>query len=562
MLLFIGAFLAGIITVFAPCVFALLPVIIGGSMTGNVQDKRRPLIIAGSLALSLIAFTLLLKVATVFINIPPSLITAISGVIIIVIGILMLFPVLYERIVLAFNLQIKSQQLLGQGAGKGALAGAVITGLALGPVFSSCSPVYSYILATVLPVNFAQAIVYMIAYVLGLSLVLLAVGYAGQRLVRRLSWASNPHGWFQRIVAILFIIVGLLVMTGYDKKFQTYISEHTPFNFDGLSAKLIPGQEQKQVSGVLNVEPYDAPEFNGISTWINSEPQTLGKLKGKVVLVDFWTYSCINCIRTQPYLKSWYKTYHDSGLEIVGVHAPEFSFEKNPDNVRAAVKKAGLTYPIAMDNDLATWAAYQNQYWPSSYLIDAKGKVRRVHYGEGEYDMTEEAIRKLLKESGRSLPSSTDMASTNGQAADITPETYLGARRATNYAGKEPLVLGDHAFSGGQDKSSNGWTLDGNWTVSSEGVTAGADASLTIRVTAKDVYLVTGSDSKGSVGVTLNGKPISDTNAAGQDVSSSKVSVSMAQLYRIVQFNRLNRDATIVLRVDPGVQLNTLTFGG
>ncbi len=240
MVLLIGAFIAGIFTVFAPCVFALLPVIIGGSISGDVQDKRRPLIITASLAVSLLLFTLLFKATTAFIGIPPTIITYISGGIIILLGILLLFPSLYERLILAFNLQAKSQQLLGQGSGKGAVIGAVITGAALGPVFSSCSPVYAYILATVLPVNFLQAFIYMIAYILGLSSILLVVGFAGQKLVRRLRWASNPHGWFQRTVAVLFVLVGLMVITGLDKQFQTYVTEHTPFDFDHLSSQLIP----------------------------------------------------------------------------------------------------------------------------------------------------------------------------------------------------------------------------------------------------------------------------------------------------------------------------------
>lgn len=221
MFLLLGAFFAGIITVLAPCVLPLLPIIIGGSITGDVQDKRRPFIIAASLAISLIVFTLLLKATTLLIDIPPQAITYVSGGIIVGIGILLLFPTLYERMILFFNLQAKSQELLGKSGGKGAVIGAIITGAALGPVFSSCSPVYAYILATVLPVNFGVAMAYMVAYVLGLSLMLLLIGFVGQKFVRRLKFASNPHGWFNRAVAVIFIVVGLLVVTGYDKKLQT-----------------------------------------------------------------------------------------------------------------------------------------------------------------------------------------------------------------------------------------------------------------------------------------------------------------------------------------------------
>jgi cytochrome c biogenesis protein CcdA/thiol-disulfide isomerase/thioredoxin len=561
MLLLIGAFIAGIITVFAPCVFALLPVIIGGSISGDVHDKRRPFIITASLAVSLIVFTLLLKATTLFIDISPAAITYVSGGIIVGIGLLMLFPRIYEEFILRLNLQSKSQGLLGKGYGKGAVVGAIITGAALGPVFSSCSPVYAYILASVLPVDFGQAMAYMIAYVLGLSLVLLLVGFIGQKFVRKLSWASNPKGWFQRIVAVLFIIVGLMVITGYDKKFQTFVSEKTPFDFDSLSVKLIPSNDRESVEGVLNVKAYEAPEFKGLSNWINSEPKTLESLKGKVVLVDFWTYSCINCIRTQPYLKEWYKTYKDSGFEIIGVHAPEFAFEKNVDNVKNAIKDAGLTYPIALDNDFKTWAAYGNQYWPATYLIDKEGNVRRTHFGEGEYKETEQAIRGLLQENGGSVPSQkSGIAEVNSVDEKQTPETYLGEKREAEFANPGGLQIGQRVYTLADLKAVNDWTLGGEWKVSSEGVTAVKDSVLKIRVAAKNTYLVTGSAAPGTVEVRLDGQPV-DSKNAGKDVSNGQVSVTTPRLYRVVSQKQFTQDQTIELRVAPGVQLNAFTFG-
>lgn len=559
------AFFAGVITVFAPCVFALLPVIVGGSMTGDVQDKRRPIIIAVSLAISLLVFTLLLKFATVFIAVPPEVFTWLAGGIVIAIGLFMLFPTIYEHIILALNLEAKSKQLLGRGGKKGAVIGAIITGAALGPVFSSCSPVYGYILASVLPVNFFVAITYMVAYVIGLALMLLLVGYLGQRLIRRVRWAANPRGWFQRAVAVLFIIVGLLIITGYDKRFQVWIADHTAFNFDGISAQLIPSKNQaaKVSGGVLNVEPYTAPELTGISTWINSDPLTIAGLKGKVVLVDFWTYSCINCIRTQPYLKDLYAKYHDAGLEIIGVHAPEFSFEKNPDNVRQAVKEAGLVYPIAMDNDLQTWAAFNNQYWPATYLIDKDGLVRRTHFGEGEYAEEEQAVRQLLAEDGGKVPaSSTTVTSTSTANNPITPETYLGLERASGYNGSPDLGEGNVIYTSASSLSTNEWTLGGSWNESSEGITAIKDSTLRYRVQAKDVYLVTGNNTNATIGVKLNGKPVSESGNAGTDITSSQLHASMAQLYHIVHFQQYQSDTVIELTVPAGVQLNTFTFGG
>ncbi len=564
MLLLLGAFFAGIITVLAPCILPLLPIIIGGSISGNVHDKRRPFIIAASLAVSLILFTLLLKATTLLIAIPPEAITYASGGIIVGIGILLLFPSLYERTILFFNLQAKSQQLLNKGSNKGAIIGAIITGAALGPVFSSCSPVYAYILATVLPVNFGVAIAYMIAYVLGLSLMLLVIGFVGQRFVRKLKFASNPHGWFNRAIAIIFIIVGLLVVTGYDKKLQTYVSENTPFNFDALSAKLIPAGDRQAAEGVLNVKPYQAPEFKGLESWINSDSRTLESLKGKVVLVDFWTYSCINCIRTQPYLKEWYSTYKDSGFEIIGVHAPEFSFERTAKNVEEAAKKADLRYPIALDNDFSTWNAYQNQYWPASYLIDKDGFVRRAHFGEGEYKQTEQAIRQLLGENGGSVPDKTTAAYSGKVSArsQETPETYLGTKRASNFVGSPSLSRGEKSFTPASLERVNDWTLGGTWEVGSEGITAKADSTLTFRIAAKEVYFVTGNKNDAAkIQVLLNEKPINETGNAGNDVKNSIITVNEAQLYKAVKFKEFSSDATLELKVPAGVQLNVFTFG-
>lgn len=564
MLLLLGAFFAGIITVLAPCVLPLLPVIIGGSISGDVQDKRRPFIIAASLAVSLIVFTVLLKATTLLIDVPPSIFVYFSGGILVALGIVFLFPKIYENLILALNLQAKSQQLLGKSSGRGAVIGAIITGAALGPVFSSCSPVYAYILATVLPVNFPVAMGYMIAYVTGLSIMLLLIGFLGQKFIRKIKFASDPHGWFNKAIAIVFIVVGLLIVSGYDKKLQTYVSETTPFDFDSLSAQLIPSNDSLKKSGVLNVEPYKAPELKGLEYWINSDPQTLKNLKGKVVLVDFWTYSCINCIRTQPYLKEWYSTYKDSDFVILGIHAPEFAFEQNPKNVEDAVKKAGLEYPVALDNDFATWGAFKNSYWPATYLIDKDGNVRREHFGEGEYKETEDAIRQLIAEKGGDLPSNrSDLSDSKATSSkNQTPETYLGTKRASNFVGTPRLLQGQSQFTPAALERVNDWTLGGSWKVASEGITAsGDDSILRFRVAAKDVYFVTASDAKGGITVYLNDTLISQTGSAGDDVIDSTISITSPKLYRAVEFDSFQKDSVIELRVPAGVQLNAFTFG-
>lgn len=567
MLLLLGAFAAGMLTVLAPCVLPLLPIIIGGSVTGDVKDRKRPFIIAISLALSLILFTLLLKATTLFINVPPQVITYTSGVIIIALGLFILFPTAYAKLLIKLGLEKRSQQLLGKSfQNKRSIVGPIITGAALGPVFSSCSPVYAYILATVLPVNFGVAFAYIISYVLGLTVVLLLIGYYGQRFIGRIKFAADPKGWFQRVVAILFIIVGLLIFTGYDKKFQTWVSTNTPFNFDALSVNFLPDSSVKIDEGKLfNVTPYKAAEFKGLENWINSEPLTLESLKGKVVMVDFWTYSCINCIRNNPYIEKWYQTYKDDGFVVVAMHAPEFAFEKLPANVEKAVRDQKLSYPIALDNDFATWNAYDNRSWPASYLIDADGDVRRVHEGEGEYVEGEQAIRQLLIENGAKLDGSMALDS-SADAIPVTekqtPETYIGHRRASNYAGTPALAAApSNTFSyPAEPLQPNRWALKGRWEVSAEKATARGQSRLNFRFAAKDLYVVAASAQPAAIQVLLDGKPIT-ANDAGADVNGGVVMVGEAKLYRLVSFDSFDDDSTLELVVPDGVEINAFTFG-
>ena len=297
MLLLLTSFLAGVLTVFAPCVLILLPVIVGSSMISDADqklDRKKPYIISISLGISVLLFTLILKASTVLIGIDPQVWKSVSGFIVIILGISLLFPLLWARISATIGLENRSNQLLGRASKKSGVLGYILTGAALGPVFSACSPIYALILATILPVNIALGLVYMALYAAGLSITLLVIALAGRRLTKKLNWAVTPNGWFRRILAILLILVGIFVTTGFDKKIQTWALEKIPFNILFIEEKLIPkidAQEKSTLSDSapeFNVsKPYLAPEFRGIESWINSDPLTLSDLKGKVVLIDF-----------------------------------------------------------------------------------------------------------------------------------------------------------------------------------------------------------------------------------------------------------------------------------
>ncbi|MDO5067218.1 MAG: cytochrome c biogenesis protein DipZ [Propionibacteriaceae bacterium] len=548
------SFLAGVLTVLAPCVLPFLPVIVGGSLGHG--SRRRPYLIAGSLVASLLLFTLLLKASTAFLNIDPKVWAIGSGSLVVLLGLAMLFPGVWARIAAAVKLDNAHHLLDKARTQRSETLGAVLTGAALGPVFSSCSPTYAWVIATVLPASPTTGMFYLGIYCIGMAGALLVISLAGRSLINRLGWAADPRGWFQRIVAVLFIIVGVFVATGWDKQFQAWAVDKFPA-LTAFEEGLIPSSEEAipRRAGEGEIpNPSPAPELQGITSWVNSEPVTLAGLRGKVVLVDFWTYSCINCVRTQPYLNAWYERYRDAGFEIIGVHAPEFAFEKVPENVAKAVADAGIEYPVALDNDFATWRAYSNRYWPAKYLIDAEGKIRWVHFGEGDYDEAEAQIRELLGESGdKATVSDETLQHTPGQS----PETYLGTARA---AGNESgLRGGEHDYGESADPGgTNRWTLGGSWNTDAESITALNDgAQLRYRFSGREMYLVMDGPAGARVRVEVEG----GTTPGGADVVGEYVTIDGARMYRLVQLPEATGGTTVTLTFDKGVRANAFTFG-
>jgi len=572
--------LGGILTILSPCVLPLLPVIVGGSVTNH--NKWRPLIITVSLSVSVVLFTLALKLSTALIAIPPSTWTTISGGMVIALGIITIFPSLWEKVALKFNLSGTSNTFLARFSQKNNWFGAVLVGMALGPVFSSCSPTYALILATVLPQSFFVGLMNLIAYAVGLSAILLLVGIFGQRIVVKLKWAANPEGWFKRALGILFIIVGVLIITGIDKKIETSLVSRG-FGITNLEERLVGDasldmdkeadvMEKEEVPAAIkdlkalkmNISnPTDAPELKGLQSWINSNPTTIEELQGKVVIVDFWTYSCINCIRTLPFMNQWYEKYVDDGLVILGIHSPEFGFEKVEANVRKAVEDFDIKYPVALDNDFETWRAYDNRYWPAKYFIDREGKLRHTHFGEGEYEESEEIIQYLLSEGGEVVEDElSDFGDLNSVpfSQQQTPETYLGYSRADEFANKKEKQNDKVVEYTLQDINKNEWTLSGQWTINGEHIVAGEDgASLQIQFSGKDVYIVAVSDVEATMKVWLNGAD--PGTQGGADVVDGSVDITGSRLYHVVSGEKILDSNILELTVDKGVQLNAFTFG-
>ena len=562
------SYVAGLLTALAPCVLPMLPIILGGSVTGDNKDRRRPYIITASLVVSLVLFTILLKASTVLIGVDPRVWAIGSGVLVIALGFFMLFPLLWAQLIGRLGIEHRTQGLLGKAyqQGGGTLS-AVLIGAALGPVFSSCSPTYAWVIATVLPESALRGVFYLGVYCLGVASSLLAIALLGRRLLQKIKWATNPGGWFQRAIAVLFILVGIFVATGWDKKIQTYLVDKDILNLIQLEQKLVPSDDSSPAPSTkssnkqrFNIAPYDAPDFTNIATWLNSQPLTLKSLKGKVVLVDFWTYSCINCQRTQPYLNAWYSKYKDAGFMIVGVHAPEFAFEKVPENVKRAIADEKIAYPVALDNDFATWQAYRNQYWPAKYLVDKDGQVRYTHFGEGAYDETERTIQALLKESGKTV--STPLESVQKDSSvrrGQTPETYLGYDRAARFMNTKQFVADKPVtYTMAQSLNSDSWSLGGRWQVGDESSQSLAQgATLTLKFSARQVYLVMSGPPGARIDVAVTGQP----TPGGKESKNSSVTIDGPRLYTVVGLNQFMTDQTLQLTFPAGVTITAFTFG-
>jgi thiol-disulfide isomerase/thioredoxin len=311
----------------------------------------------------------------------------------------------------------------------------------------------------------------------------------GQNILRRVPWLTKNLEVIQKIFGLIMILTALGILFNYDRKLQTIILERVP----NYSASLTKLENNALVTNQLikaETKGPKAPELIAGGAWFNSQPLTLASLKGKVVLLDFWTYTCINCQRTLPYLKTWYEKYKDKGLVIIGIHAPEFEFEKSAINVQRAITDFGLTYPVMQDNDFATWRAFNNQYWPAKYLLDAKGNIRYTHFGEGDYDESEKMIQKLLIEAG-STDVPQDMLNPAYKVDTKTPETYLGYARLAGFASEQPLGLDRLTkYSAPQFLGRNSFAFEGDWLVTKEYANPQANTKLYFKFEAKDVFLV------------------------------------------------------------------------
>ncbi|MEA2425927.1 MAG: hypothetical protein QOH13_2337 [Thermoleophilaceae bacterium] len=531
-LLALFALIAGAATAVSPCVLPVLPVVLAAGSTGG---RRRPLGIVTGLTVSFTFATVALVYVIDALGLPDNLLRTAAIVILLAFGATLLVPALAARLE-AWLQRLAPNPHRGDVDG-GFWSGALV-GFSLGFVYAPCA---GPILAGVITVSAAQSftagrLAVAFAYGLGSAIVLYALMLGGRRVTRRL---SRNTGRFQMATGAVMVLMAVAMFADLDTRFQTAIAAHLPSVLVDPSASLEksksaetalakvrrPSKSKLQVLG-------EAPDFTGNQRWFNTpgnKPLSLANLRGKVVLVDFWTYTCINCIRTLPYLKALDQRYRKDGLVIVGVHTPEFPFERDAGNVSDAIKQNNIRYPVAQDNDYATWDAYGNQYWPAEYFIDAKGRVRFTHFGEGGYAEKERVVRSLLKEAGHADAGA--MTHPHGQqpSIDTTPETYLGTGRTPHPPGYMTFI--------------------GPWHRTTEDAEAGPGSRLRLKFRAKRVFLVLGSpDRVRTLDVILDGRPY------------RHIAIRAQKLYTLADLPRAGNHE-LELRPESGIHGYAFTFG-
>lgn len=551
---------------------------LSSTLTGG---KRRPQGVILGLIVSFSVFTLAITQVVSLLGISANALRIVAVVIIAILGLSLLVPglnAMMEKLLGRLPGLVKQGEEQGQGFWSG-----FATGASLGLIWAPCAgPILAAItvLAATQAVTWGSVVV-VVAYAIGSGIPLLAIAYGGRNLLQRVPFLVRNSGRVQQTFGAIMILTAALIAFNVDTLVTAWVTDMVPASWtaqlNGFETNpAVTTQLGKLNSGVgganassaisnANGELQDlgpAPELTGITHWINSDPLTLASLKGKVVLIDFWAYSCVNCVRTLPFLTSWYSKYHDQGFVIIGVHTPEFAFERETSNVEQAVKRFNIDYPVAQDNNYGTWRAYNNVYWPAEYLIGPDGHLRYTHFGEGNYDKTEAAIQQLLTEAGHSVDMPLTDLGTARFSSDQTPETYVGTARQQHFSSPEEIAPGKPTtFSIPQDLPLNHFAVDGSWDFESEYATVlQSGDKLELHFNAKDVYIVLDSDQ--TVRATVKLLSPDQPNQTKDLNSDEQITIDQARLYHIVHLDQLQEGTVLIEFGAPGVKVYSFTFGG
>ena len=558
---FVAGFLAGI----SPCILPVLPaVLFAGAAPPPGADPaapaprpglRRPLAVIGGLVLSFSLLVLAGSEVLSLLHLPQDSLRDAGIALLALVGLGYLIPPLGALLERPFA------RVRGRRPGRE--ADGFVLGLALGLLYVPCA---GPILAAITVIGAIHrvgptAVILTAAFAAGTAVPLLVVAVAGGQLAGRVSAVRRHAPRIRQVGGAVLVALAVAIavdafaglqrdVPGYSDALQGSAKIRNELSGLTGAAHTSLARCNPNATGLVNCGP--APNFTGITTWLNTpggRPLSLRALRGNVVLVDFWTYSCINCQRTLPHVEAWYRDYARDGFVVVGVHTPEFAFEHVVSNVRAQAAALGVRYPVAIDDDDATWNAYDNEYWPADYLVDASGDVRHVHFGEGGYSGTEQLIRQLLAAArpGRPLPPPTGVPNKT-PAGEMSPETYVGYEQVQYLVpGNDVVANAPAVYHFPATLPLGGFALAGTWTERAEEATSGPGAGLELSFLAKDVYLVLGG--RGTLDVTVSGRPTQAIDVAG-----------VPKLYTLFQAGS-STTGTLLLRASPGVQAYDFTFG-
>jgi cytochrome c biogenesis protein CcdA/thiol-disulfide isomerase/thioredoxin len=595
MILFLLAYLGGVLTIVSPCILPVIPFVLARADRPFLRNGL-PMLIGMTLAFAVVAS--FASVAGGWVVSANQYGRLAALVLLAIFGLTLLLPSLADRMMqplVAVGARLSQST---EGASQETLLAPLVLGIATGFLWAPCAgPVLGLILtgAALKGANFGTALL-LLAYAAGAATSLALALVVGGRVFALMKKSIGAGEWVRRALGGAVLVAVVAIALGADTGFLTNISIGGTTSLEqGLLDKLHPNAKTAMTGPSMTMQaktsnekssgekPSDEanaelpvedlmPSLAGAEEWLNSPPLSLEALKGKVVLVDFWTYSCINCLRSIPYVRAWAEKYKDHGLVVIGVHAPEFAFERNVANVKTALGTFKIGYPVAIDNEYKIWRSFENEYWPAHYFIDGNGKVRHHHFGEGEYDESEQIIQKMLKDAGyKDVPGGLVTVNASGaqaaaDKADVnSPETYVGYDRSSHFVSPGGVVSDtSHIYAAGEPQL-NEWSLTGNWTVGSERAQLDdKDGSIVYRFHARDLHLVLGPATEGGkirYRVTIDGKPPGDAHGTDTDAGGNG-EVTTQRLYQLVRASGTVADHTFEIHfLDPGVQAYAFTFG-
>jgi cytochrome c biogenesis protein CcdA/thiol-disulfide isomerase/thioredoxin len=603
MTLFALAYLAGVLTILSPCILPVLPFIFARADRPFLKSGL-PLLVG--MAVTFTAVATLAAVAGGWAVAANQYGRIAAMILLTVFGLALLFPQLSDwitRPLVRLGARLSDSAEQRAASGDNSILPSLLLGIATGLLWAPCAgPVLGLVLtgAALHGANM-QTTVLLLAFALGAATSLALALLVGGRVFQAMKQSLGAGEWVRRGLGVAVLASVAAIALGLDTGLLTRLSTASTAALeqsliDRLHPEAKPGStvmtggpamtggsamtggpammmQGKPAKGAQALPVEGAmPQLTGAVEWLNSPPLTNEELKGNVVLIDFWTYSCINCLRTIPYVRAWAEKYKDQGLVVIGVHTPEFAFEKDIGNVKSAIADLKIGYPIAVDNDYAIWRAFNNRYWPAHYFIDAQGRIRHHHFGEGSYDVSERVIQELLAEAGKTGLSS-GLVAVNATGAEApaaletvkSPETYIGYERAENFISPGGLVENAAHVYAPEAPRLNEWALSGDWTVDKEHARLNAmDGSIVYRFHARDLHLVLAPSTDGKsvrFKVMLDGAPPGEDRGMDVDASGEGV-VTGERLYQLVRQKGPVGERTFEIEfLDPGVQAYAFTFG-